>query len=1448
MSVRQSSRRYVILGFLILLMGAWAGVTGTAYAVSDLASTSHLNPATWYSDSSPAFAWSSSSDPGTCAVGYSWALDSNPSATPDTSLDTLAFGWSSKPYTTGNAPHSVAVGDFNGDLLPDLVTANTHDNTVSIFLNSGTGTFAAGATYDTGGSPQSAYAVAVGDFNADGSTDLVVANKENGNVGVLMNKGDGTGTFNAAQLVPAGDDPVSVAVADFDHNGALDIAVANQYYGMAAKRVTVLLNNGSGGFSNPAYYPTGNFPTGVAAGDLNGDGSPDLVVSNSNDNTVSVFININNGSGTFGTKGDYPVGVGPSSVAVADLNGDGKPDVVTTNSGGFTVSALLNFGNGTFGGRVDSVTCNNPGATGVADFNGDGKLDLAVAGATAIDNLSVLEGNGDGTFASRTHYGVGDTPTSVAVGDFNSDGKPDFATANFSLGTTMMVVTNASSTITSYLGQPDGEWYFHISALDSLGNWGPTSTVRVRIDTTKPEVTSAGISDNASYAQGAVVSATPIAQDATSGVAYTTMLARRGDSTQTLVGPPFGIPTLAAGDYTLTTMATDLAGNTSLPLVVHYQVSPSPVTQLAVSAAPSTVQTGNACYVTVTAEDAGGNTAPWYTGTVHFTSSGPNVPALPQDYTFTAADNGTQTFRIDTGLTTVGSQSITATDTATGTIAGTVTVTVIPGGAYALILQHPTDSPSGNPFTVTVRAQDRYFNLVPGFTGQVHFLSSDGSSVLPADYTFTAADGGSHTFTNGVTLFTVGSQTVSVYDTSSPLQAQATVVVGPPPDSTPPTTTAALSGTAGNNGWYTGPVTVTLSAQDDMGGTGVAHTYYTVDGGPQQTGISLTVSANDTHSVAYWSVDNAGNEELPHKIISFKIDTVAPTAPTLTGGGGAWFTTSPQTVSASGASDATSGIARYEYTTDAGAHWTTGTSATVSTQGTTTVAFRAVDNAGNAGAQASTNVRIDTVAPTAPTLSGGGAAWFKISPQTVSASGASDATSGIAGYQYKVGSGNWTNGSSVSVSTQGTTTVAFRAVDNAGNLGAQASTTVKIDTTAPTVNITNGEFYEGQSYPKNEKLSIDFTATDGTSGTSIANWSVSVKRPDNTILTPTLTAVGTNGATTGVVAGFTDAVGTYQATITATDAAGRTTSVVVNYLVVGSDWGNGLLALATGIPTPNDNPPTINVTTNPIVPLRFTINGTVRSSSNGSKVISGLNPRLYVVRVSDNKLVYKASTYFQLAKDGYYKYDFDTRNILSYIPTGPNGALFRHIVVFCDPAGAPKFTCGCGCGAGSTTTTDLTVAGANTVTELAPVTSDAGVLKVAAASASAAAGSPILAAAASTPSITSANGPYLLTTAGIANVSLTGTNFSTASASNYVQVKCVDNTTSAALTATTKSTSAYKMTVVSWATGKVVFTSPALWVGTMNAQVYVGTAYSTAKTFTTSPGSASGTIRYIRGG
>src|SRR5438034_1410164 len=194
----------------------------------------------------------------------------------------------------------------------------------------------------------------------------------------------------------AGSNPASVAAGDFNRDGVLDLATAN--YG--SNTVSVLLGNGDGTFQAARTFATAGFnPEFVAVGDVNLDGRQDLAVAQSGSTPSLVSVLLGNGDGSFQPARIFATGQGSLSVAIGDVNGDGRPDLVAANYYSNDVSVLLGNGDGTFQPALSFDAGNHPSSVAVGDFNGDGRPDLAVSNFTS-NNVSVLLGNGDGTFQS----------------------------------------------------------------------------------------------------------------------------------------------------------------------------------------------------------------------------------------------------------------------------------------------------------------------------------------------------------------------------------------------------------------------------------------------------------------------------------------------------------------------------------------------------------------------------------------------------------------------------------------------------------------------------------------------------------------------------------------------------------------------------------------------------------------------------------------------------------------------------------------------------------------------------------------------------------------------------------------------------------------------------------------------------------------------------------------
>ena len=360
-----------------------------------------------------------------------------------------------------NTPNSVVIADLNGDGVPDLAVATTSVATdgstpnpgfAALFLQniSSRGTFASAKTYKTDNNPSS---IASGDLTGTGTTDLVVANYVAGNVSVLLQTGPGSGQYQTAMNVATGGNPNDVVIVDLNGDGKKDIVAADN---ANSGRVVILLQDPAspGHFLAPVALATTNAAASVAVGDLNGDGKPDIVAAtsdaNGNNGKIVVFYQDPANPGSFLAPVSFAGGAQPSSVKIADLNGDSLPDLAVANLGPGS------DGTGASGATVVMQDAANPGSflapvtysaqagtvhIVVADMDLDGKPDLVTAnvGPSPTGSVSVLlqDPTRPGVFqAAQSVAGFGQ-PLAVAVADLNNDGRPDVAVADGNTVTVM---------------------------------------------------------------------------------------------------------------------------------------------------------------------------------------------------------------------------------------------------------------------------------------------------------------------------------------------------------------------------------------------------------------------------------------------------------------------------------------------------------------------------------------------------------------------------------------------------------------------------------------------------------------------------------------------------------------------------------------------------------------------------------------------------------------------------------------------------------------------------------------------------------------------------------------------------------------------------------------------------------------------------------------------------
>ncbi len=428
-------------------------------------------------------------------------------------------------FAAGTQPSSLVIQDLDGDGKADIAVTNFVSNTVSVFRNTSTNgvinssSFATKVDFSTGSSPS---ALIAKDLDGDGKPDLAFSNFADGTLSVLRNTST-SGVINSSSFAARVDfvvaapppfvsianiSPQALVAADLDNDGKKELVFSNPFI----NAISILKNTSTSGVINSSSFAaqvdflTGNFPQNVVVGDIDADGKPDLATCNL-DNTVSILRNTTSGStintNSFATKVDVPTGSGPFSVAIADIDGDNKLDLATSNNDG-TISVLRNtstsgvINSSSFATKVDFSTGQAPRSLIAVNIDGDNKSDLVFADLQTSSVIVLRNASTVGSFVFdnvRLDISIGTAPFFLTAGDLNSDGKPDLITAN-SLSATITIIKNTSSnSLISFaspmnvsvgtgprsaaVGDIDGDGKPDIVVGNSNNNTGGASTISV---------------------------------------------------------------------------------------------------------------------------------------------------------------------------------------------------------------------------------------------------------------------------------------------------------------------------------------------------------------------------------------------------------------------------------------------------------------------------------------------------------------------------------------------------------------------------------------------------------------------------------------------------------------------------------------------------------------------------------------------------------------------------------------------------------------------------------------------------------------------------------------------------------------------------------------------------------------------------------------------------------
>jgi beta-lactam-binding protein with PASTA domain len=675
---------------------------------------------------------------------------------------------------TEPAPQSIVVGDFNGDGIPDIAAGS--NGYVSILIGNGNGTFKAANNLAALSNNQLMAAAAFETGKPTGILTVSNSASPTDNTQLILSDGSGGEIVEVPFSLPCGS-ASAVLTADFNGDGKPDFVAACQVSGNSV--LAIFLGNGNGTFGAPTIIPTGDTILAIGAGNIRGNGKTDIAVvgvlsGTSSMQTITVYEN--DGSGNFtGGPSVTSTGVSPTSMVVADFNGDGKSDLALANSGGNNVTILLGDGKGSFTQAASPQTGSSPSSIAVGDFNGDGIPDLAVANS-GDNTVTILQGNGDGTFTAAATPPTGNAPSALAVGAFITGGKPGVAVANSGATGGSVTVLNsqpaqmATATATgvspagsgahlveaSYPG--DSNYAASVSGTTSLSGAGQVTVPNVVGDTqaaATTAITGAGLAvgtvtqqSSSTVASGDVISESPSAGTSVNSGSAVNLVVSTGSAQVT-------VPNVVGDTQAAATTAITGAG-----LVVG----------TVTTASSSTVASGN-----VISESPSAGTSVNSGSAVNLVvSTGPapvTVPNVVGD-TQAAATSAIIAAGLAVGTVTTASSSTVASGNviSESPSAGT---SVNSGSAVNLVVstgsaQAPGYTLSANPSSLTIQSgssASTVITLTPtgGFTGTVNFACGTLPTLVtctfaPASLTVTS----STPLTTTLTIGTTGTATASL--------------------------------------------------------------------------------------------------------------------------------------------------------------------------------------------------------------------------------------------------------------------------------------------------------------------------------------------------------------------------------------------------------------------------------------------------------------------------------------------------------------------------------------------------------------------------------------------------------------------------------------------------------------------------------------------------------------